>query len=142
MARTYSNPNWVHILSQVDEDRRIGFCQKCDKFVELHKTSPKHPDTGKWRCIHSRNEGQNRRRRVNNDFRLKRGFRRTGKLSEYCEICGVTENLRYDHNHETKEFRGTLCHHCNAGLGFFKDSPDIMAKAVEYLIKRGNYHVG
>jgi len=117
MARAYSNPNWKHILSQIDEEKMIGFCQECNKFVELHKTS-----RGGWRCLHMRNKSQNKRREINHDFILKRGFRRTGKLLDFCEICGKTSDLMYDHNHETKEFRGTLCRTCNGGLGFFKEN--------------------
>ena len=55
-----------------------------------------------------------------------------------CAICGVeaTElkrELNVDHNHETKKIRGLLCHHCNIGLGNFKDSTTLLSVAIEYL---------
>lgn len=52
-----------------------------------------------------------------------------------CKICkdeldgaGVL-----DHCHGTLKVRGILCRTCNAGLGQFKDSIEILRKAVEYL---------
>ncbi|QBQ74239.1 hypothetical protein [Escherichia phage vB_EcoM_PHB13] len=62
-----------------------------------------------------------------------------------CEICGVKfinercgERKRQkwkhlDHNHKTGKIRGVLCGKCNAGLGMFKDDPQILYAALEYL---------
>lgn len=52
-----------------------------------------------------------------------------------CLICErVPEDyLVVDHCHETKRVRGLLCSGCNCGLGFFKDSVEIMAKAINYM---------
>ena len=33
----------------------------------------------------------------------------------------------------TPRVRAMLCRHCNSGLGFFKDDPDLLQIAVEYL---------
>jgi hypothetical protein len=56
-----------------------------------------------------------------------------------CRICG-TDNpggrgkvFSVDHDHQTGKVRGLLCHHCNVGLGNFKDSIDILKKAISYL---------
>jgi hypothetical protein len=38
-----------------------------------------------------------------------------------------------DHDHRNGAPRGVLCHHCNAGLGCFRDSPEILASAIAYL---------
>jgi hypothetical protein len=40
-----------------------------------------------------------------------------------------------DHDHETGEVRGLLCSRCNTGIGFLRDSPNIVALAFEYLKK-------
>ena len=62
-----------------------------------------------------------------------------------CAICGTETpgggNGRFcvDHNHNTGEFRGLLCHSCNRGLGLFKDSPSITSRATEYLVTNGYY---
>jgi len=59
-----------------------------------------------------------------------------------CELCGSSpavgrwKVLHLDHDHETGVFRGWLCHHCNMGLGNFKDSILLLRKAVAYLRRK------
>lgn len=50
-----------------------------------------------------------------------------------CAICGSDVHLDIDHNHETGEVRGILCHNCNSGIGHFKENPEKLLQAVEYL---------
>jgi hypothetical protein len=53
-----------------------------------------------------------------------------------CAICGTEATNRalpVDHNHTTGENRGILCDHCNRGLGEFRDSVDVLMKAIAYL---------
>jgi hypothetical protein len=52
-----------------------------------------------------------------------------------CQICFQvsTKTLSLDHNHKTGKFRGWLCNNCNTGLGMFKDSPEILQRALLYL---------
>jgi hypothetical protein len=38
-----------------------------------------------------------------------------------------------DHDHETGEFRGWLCHYCNTNLGRFGDSLDGLQPIIQYL---------
>lgn len=53
-----------------------------------------------------------------------------------CEICGTTDRkLCVDHDHITGEIRGLLCSSCNVGLGYFRDSPELLTKAVQYLAR-------
>lgn len=55
-----------------------------------------------------------------------------------CAICGTEEpgagrnHLFIDHCHETGVIRGLLCHHCNVGLGRFKNV-SILQAAINYL---------
>lgn len=53
-----------------------------------------------------------------------------------CRICGATENLHWDHSHETGVTRGRLCGPCNRGLGMFKDRVALLQNAIDYLEKR------
>lgn len=59
----------------------------------------------------------------------------TGK----CDLCGCPEvecnvKLHLDHVHETGEFRGFLCARCNMGLGYFKDSEELLIDALHFLM--------
>lgn len=56
-----------------------------------------------------------------------------------CEICGSPEKIVYDHNHETGKFRGWICCACNTALGNAKDSPSVLRKMLDYLLKNGFY---
>ena len=56
-----------------------------------------------------------------------------------CAICGSTEpkhtNWSVDHDHVTGQVRGILCSACNTGIGQLQDDPDIVRKALEYIVK-------
>lgn len=57
-----------------------------------------------------------------------------------CAICGRTQtwvtkkgSLSVDHDHQTGKIRGLLCHPCNRALGFFREDPDLIQHALDYL---------
>lgn len=55
-----------------------------------------------------------------------------------CAIClkdqpGHHGRFVVDHDHLTGVVRGLLCHECNVGVGFFKDSQEKLLAAVAYL---------
>jgi len=57
-----------------------------------------------------------------------------------CAICktdtpGGRGSFHADHDHATGQARGVLCHNCNIALGNFKDNPEILQAAIEYLKK-------
>lgn len=56
-----------------------------------------------------------------------------------CLICSSylgdieDKQVHVDHNHSSGNVRGVLCHHCNTGLGSFKDEVNTMEKAKKYI---------
>lgn len=50
-----------------------------------------------------------------------------------CLICGKSEKLVVDHNHNTGKVRGLLCFNCNVGIGFLKEDISNFIKAIEYI---------
>jgi len=60
-----------------------------------------------------------------------------------CLICNKHQrdckrSLAVDHCHETKVIRGLLCDNCNPGLGYFKNSIELLKAAITYLEKFKN----
>ena len=51
-----------------------------------------------------------------------------------CDICLLPcTALEVDHNHNTGVVRGVLCGPCNTGLALFRDQPDVLRRAAEYI---------
>jgi len=88
-------------------------------------------------------------RQIGRDFKRKtRGAKYGMTAEEYrlcelrrangCEICGHLPKgeqraLALDHQHRTGKVRGWLCTRCNTGLGLFRDDPELLRQAIEYL---------
>lgn len=58
-----------------------------------------------------------------------------------CAVCGLRPEqsqraLAVDHCHRTRMIRGILCQLCNTGLGSFRDEPERLRRAAEYLERR------
>lgn len=49
------------------------------------------------------------------------------------ETCSTGRKFAVDHNHNTGQVRGLLCSSCNTGIGQFKDSAELIGKAIDYL---------
>jgi hypothetical protein len=62
-------------------------------------------------------------------------YKRLMATSSCCEICGKTEELCYDHCHDTMKFRGVLCRGCNRSLGQLGDNIEGVQKVLDYLQK-------
>jgi hypothetical protein len=61
-----------------------------------------------------------------------------------CKICKSSdhkskrvEHFAVDHDHETGQVRGLLCHSCNRGIGYLQDRLEIVEAAAKYLKGEG-----
>jgi len=64
------------------------------------------------------------------------------QVNHTCTICGKPPDTRWktlniDHDHTTNKVRGLLCTRCNTVLGKVEDSPQLLMKLRDYLIKHG-----
>jgi len=68
--------------------------------------------------------------------------RRLEAQGSVCKICSDAIDLWalrsgcVDHDHVTLQIRGILCVKCNAGLGQFRDRPELLASAITYLAEQ------
>ena len=68
-------------------------------------------------------------------------FNRLAEQGGRCAICrtdqpggrGITRPLAVDHCHSSGRVRKLLCHRCNGALGMVSDSPEILARMIEYV---------
>ena len=114
---------WIHRLRGLNETNKTAICEFCGPVPVRKKKNI-------WRCALALNALKTREKRISpNKSRV--------QLATACEICSTECKLVYDHCHKLGHFRGWLCHGCNVMLGFAKDDPEILQKAIEYLKERG-----
>ncbi len=51
-----------------------------------------------------------------------------------CAICLEDKPLGVDHSHATGLVRQLLCRNCNVALGHLQENPEIMSRAIDYLM--------
>lgn len=118
------------------KDGRNSTCKKCKNEQAsvsylVFKENPewiakKRASEKKYREIHARRNKYG----VTNEEYLKQYNIQNGK----CYICNLFYKvLSQDHCHKTDRNRKLLCLSCNVGLGHFKDNPELLIKAKEYL---------
>jgi hypothetical protein len=115
--------------------------------------SSEYQSTHRKKIIKLRGKYSNKPVDINYLFKYRHGFERKEALEILkaqggCDICKVVlpeegGHWYVDHNHECCPNgkscgncrRGILCRECNLMLGFAKDNPQILSKAIEYLAR-------
>jgi len=112
-----------HRVSDIDRDRRTGICVWCGPVQIMSNGSCKNAHELK-QYVSSPNSGHT--------HGLTIAQARSFRAGKSCEICGDVGQT-VDHDHESGEIRGVLCHACNRGIGMFEDNPDLLIQAAHYL---------
>ena len=118
---------WAKVNPERAKARHAAWVESNPDKAKAHQS--KSYASGKWR------DGWYRRAYgISEELYLKTLERQKGK----CAICGTTEpggrgRFHVDHDHKSGAVRKLLCKSCNYGLGNFKDRPDILRLAADYL---------
>lgn len=126
---------WIHRLSNINLEECTATCAFCGPQSEVRirkgRAYCRVPIREAKALIRERQKKLKPVREVN----LHKKCRRESKhlLSSSCEICGGEDRLVVDHCHKKIIFRGTLCHWCNVGLGFFREEQERLILATQYL---------
>lgn len=129
----------------------VKSCKYCGRTLPLSNFGPKrgHRMGVRNQCHECRRKGDAILRKNWKDCNLQTTLKRRNinsdtyskwvvKQGNNCAICGrdrTTQNRRLaiDHDHKTGLLRGLLCTTCNTGLGCFRDSVELLNKAIRYL---------
>lgn len=112
----------LFVKSKVSKYGRRNLCISCA--VKRNNNEPKQRD---WKTNHQ----TQKRYGISADV-----YKQRMSAVSSCECCGSTEELCYDHDHKTMEFRGVLCRACNRSIGQLGDTVEGLERALSYL-KRG-----
>ena len=111
------------------KDGRVERCKPCSRKL----------DKGRWhkRKDHQKNYVLEKTYGITlNEYQNLRTFQENKCAICGCEVMDVTgRELAVDHCHKSGKVRGLLCSNCNLGLGSFKDDPELLTKAIEYLVR-------
>jgi hypothetical protein len=111
-------------------------CRICKEFkdenlFDKHKRGKNGIDT---RCKKCNVDDRYKRQNPLMKFTYHKMVEDLSKIKKGCWICGnLDTRICLDHDHKTGKIRGLLCNNCNRSLGLFKDSVDLLKKAIEYL---------
>jgi hypothetical protein len=139
---------YKHYLSDIDSEAMTGICATCGPTVIMSNGRGTKSGKTQYVCqIRLRADKLKRKVYVFADgdtIPLEEATEARERLYKAqngcCAICNRPEStdkaLSLDHCHKTGEIRGLLCQGCNLGLGWFRDSPETLKAASEYLANR------
>jgi len=120
---------WKHRLSQIVAEDKRAVCAACGPVNIMRRHGVKPGIKQQWRCG---KDAAERSRLYKSAYRMSRKV----MLKTGCEVCGNSVGLRWDHNHRTGVFRGTLCNLCNIAIGAMRDDPGRLRAAALYVETR------
>lgn len=117
---------WIHRLSEIDIEKRIGNCSYCGRVILRNRGK------NKWGCSVNR-AALDRRIRFKNDYGIILSDKNLPLIPKKCPICQRDKKLVLDHNHENKKIRDWICRDCNSIIGYVKENVKTLKNMVDYL---------
>jgi len=133
----------IHHGKTQTKDKLRNECRDCQKAHSKahYLTLDKEKERAKRKKWYNNNRGKAHGGHLKRKFNL--SYEDYQKMFEAqdgkCAICGTGnpggryDHFSVDHDHKTGKVRKLLCTACNHGIGNFKDSPDLLRRAIEYL---------
>lgn len=112
----------------------LGKCKPCYMADYYAANRERYRDLN--RAWEGRNPGRSRLRRYGlTPVQFREMYDQQGGK---CAICqeAPESGLVVDHDHSTGRVRALLCVRCNAGIGQFRERPEIMVAAIAYLAEQ------
>lgn len=120
----------------VPQDR----CRRGHIYAEVGRQSDGHCSE----CRRIRDLARWHRRTTRGHFTASMYDRAFAEQKGLCAVCQKPETrtirgrlmrLVADHDHNTMEFRGLMCHRCNVALGMLRDDPIAIKHLLEYRLR-------
>jgi hypothetical protein len=127
------------------KDRLANICKVCHLSNSKKRLKdPKNKERAKLSQKKWRADPKNKRANLSSRYKAKYGItldtyeEMLASQDNKCYLCGNEENyngkpLYVDHCHTSGKIRKLLCQHCNTGLGMFRDNPELLIKAADYV---------
>ena len=140
-ARELAKPEQVRATRRLWEERNK---EKLSAYQAERRERPGEREKAKERVRRWREDNPQRERdnHIRKHYGLPRGSyeKMLEEQNGKCAICEATKpggkgRFHIDHCHSKGSVRGLLCHNCNILLGHSKDDPDILRKAITYLME-------
>lgn len=128
---------WVHKMLEKDEETMTGVCMECGPVTPIRYRGRLACPIGRRLARGPRNTPKKYKTTQRRRFRITEDVfaRMCEEQGWKCLICkdDLGNRAALDHCHATDRLRGILCKHCNTGLGMFRDRPEALRSAAEYL---------
>jgi hypothetical protein len=112
-------------------DGRRTDCKECNQKMKADKWAALPEEVRKERNVKTR-------LRYQYGMTPEQYSEKVDEQNNKCFICDQEggyngKPLYVDHCHKKGSVRKLLCQHCNSGLGMFRDNPELLLKAADYL---------
>lgn len=139
----HGDPNAKKNRWGLDREAETKVCADCERELPIDSFYKRKDNDGREgrplsRCIKCYLEVNKNRRLLRKYGITQDGYEQLlASQGGVCVICKSPPSgdrlMPVDHDHDTGAIRGILCHPCNIGLGMFRDNPETLAAAIEYL---------